>query len=138
MIGVDATARIVERGRQPPRRGTRRSHHIRPRRRLRDRAARRAADFVWGEDAWCYVDDKPALIGEAARLLRPGGVIAFTDWVEGPTQMDRTKRRLLRFMRFPSILDLDDYRRLLENAGLRVETAEDTGASPPTSSSTET
>ena len=42
------------------------------------------ADFVWGEDAWCYVWDKPRLIAEAARLLRPGGTIAFTDWVSGP------------------------------------------------------
>ena len=28
-------------------------------------------DFVWGEDAWCYVVDKPALIAEAARLVKP-------------------------------------------------------------------
>ena len=42
-----------------------------------------AADFIWGEDAWCYVVDKRRLIAEAARLVRPGGTIAFTDWVEG-------------------------------------------------------
>jgi SAM-dependent methyltransferase len=47
-----------------------------------------SADFVWGEDAWCYVTDKPKLIAEAARLVRPGGVIAFTDWVEGPTELN--------------------------------------------------
>src|SRR5512140_463921 len=40
-------------------------------------------DFVWGEDAWCYVEDKAKLIAEAARLVKPGGAIAFTDWVEG-------------------------------------------------------
>ena len=44
-----------------------------------------SADFVWGEDAWCYVVDKQRLVAEAARLLKPGGTIAFTDWVEGPT-----------------------------------------------------
>ena len=27
------------------------------------------ADFVWGEDAWCYVTDKAALIAQAARLV---------------------------------------------------------------------
>jgi len=27
------------------------------------------ADFVWGEDAWCYVLDKAKLISEAARLV---------------------------------------------------------------------
>ena len=44
-------------------------------------------DFVWGEDAWCYVEDKTKLIAEAARLLKPGGTIAFTDWMEGPVTM---------------------------------------------------
>ena len=43
-----------------------------------------SADFVWGEDAWCYVTDKPKLIAEAARVVKSGGTIAFTDWVEGP------------------------------------------------------
>jgi ubiquinone/menaquinone biosynthesis C-methylase UbiE len=36
-------------------------------------------DFVWGEDAWCYVEDKPQLIAEAARLLKPRELVAFTD-----------------------------------------------------------
>ena len=30
-------------------------------------------DFVWGEDAWCYVVDEAKLIAEAARLVRRGG-----------------------------------------------------------------
>ncbi|MBN1433217.1 class I SAM-dependent methyltransferase, partial [Candidatus Fermentibacterales bacterium] len=38
-------------------------------------------DVVWGEDAWCYVDDKDRLVSEAARVLRTGGKIAFSDWV---------------------------------------------------------
>jgi len=32
-----------------------------------------SADFVWSEDAWCYVPDKPKLIAEAARIVRRGG-----------------------------------------------------------------
>ena len=42
-----------------------------------------SADFVWGEDAWCHVPDKRRLIAEATRIIRPGGTIAFTDWVGG-------------------------------------------------------
>ena len=38
-------------------------------------------DFVWGEDAWCYVVDKGRLIAEASRLVKAGGVIAFTVWI---------------------------------------------------------
>lgn len=128
MIGVDATERVVERGRLLCREeglGDRISLV------LADACATGLpsgrADFVWGEDAWCYVEDKRALITEAARLLRPGGVVAVTDWVEGRAGLAQDEAaRLLRFMRFPSLLDIGDYRRLLGEAGLQVEVAEDT------------
>lgn len=59
-------------------------------------------DFVWGEDAWCYVEDKGKLISEAARMLKPGGIIAFTDWVEGPAGLaDNEAHRINTFMKFP-------------------------------------
>ena len=89
-------------------------------------------DFVWGEDAWCYVVDKPALIREAARLVKPGGTVAFTDWVEGPGGLsDEEAARFMRFMKFPTFASLDDYRRLLEASGLIVERAADTGRYAP-------
>ncbi len=87
-----------------------------------------AAEFVWGEDAWCYVVDKPRLIAEAVRLVRPGGVIAFTDWVEGPAAMtDAEAERFLRFMKFPNIESIAGYRGLLEKNGCTVTLADDTG-----------
>ena len=89
-------------------------------------------DFVWGEDAWCYVGDKAALIREAARLVRPGGTVAFTDWVEGPGGLtDEEAARFMRFMKFPTFAALDDYRQMMEGAGLIVERAEDTGQYAP-------
>jgi len=88
-------------------------------------------DFVWGEDAWCYVVDKPRLIDEAARLLKPRGVIAFTDWIEGrPRLTDEEADRYLKFMKFPNILDLDRYGALLADLDCEVLTAEDTGRFP--------
>lgn len=85
-------------------------------------------DFAWGEDAWCYVSDKSALIAEAARLVRSGGRIAFTDWVEGPTPLsDDEARRFMTFMKFPSFAGIADYSRLLEEHGFRIERAENTG-----------
>lgn len=84
-------------------------------------------DFVWGEDAWCYVSDKRALIAEAARIVRPGGTIAFTDWLTGPEPIHTDEaERYLRFMKFPNILDVDDYRVLLEESGCQVQMADDT------------
>ena len=132
MTGVDVTERIVERGRcRTDEEG------------LSDRIEfvladatdtglqDASADFIWGEDAWCYVEDKDRLIAEAARLVRPGGKIAFTDWLAGEEPMAAEEaERYLRFMKFPNILDLDDYRRLLEQRGCEVEVAEDTGQFP--------
>jgi len=90
------------------------------------------ADFVWGEDAWCYVVDKPRLVAEAARLARSGGTIAFTDWVEGPQGLsDEEARRFLAFMKFPGIQDVDGYAQLLGSSGCDVVTAEDTGRFAP-------
>ena len=80
-----------------------------------------AADFVWGEDAWCYVIDKPALIAEAARLVKPGGRIAFTDWVEGtPGMSDAEMERFLKFMKFPDVQTLAGYAELLTQNGCEV------------------
>jgi len=89
-------------------------------------------DFVWGEDAWCYVVDKARLIAEAARLVRAGGAIAFTDWVEGPQKLtDDEAERLLRFMKFPNVQDLEGYVGLLAGSGCEVLVAEDTGRFGP-------
>ncbi len=91
-----------------------------------------SADFVWGEDAWCYVEDKEKLIYEAVRLVRPGGIVAFTDWITGPTPItDDEARRLLQFMKFPNMLSLLEYRTLFESAGATVLRAEDTGRFGP-------
>lgn len=89
------------------------------------------ADFVWGEDAWCYVVDKSKLISEAARIVKPGGTIAFTDWVEGKNLGDDEAQRLLKFMKFPNIQDINGYQQMLEQNGCQVKTAEDTGRFAP-------
>ena len=90
------------------------------------------ADFVWGEDAWCYVTAKPALIREAARLVRPGGTIAFTDWIEGPAGLDAAQaERFLKFMKFPNVQDLAGYSKLLADSGCEVLAAADTGRFAP-------
>jgi ubiquinone/menaquinone biosynthesis C-methylase UbiE len=132
MTGVDVTERIVERGRQ---RTSDEGLSDRIDFVLRDATDTglpdAGADFVWGEDAWCYVGDKQKLVGEAARLVRPGGRIAFTDWVVGATPMSEEEaERYLRFMKFPNVLSIDDYRTLLGNSGCTVEAAEDTGKFP--------
>jgi ubiquinone/menaquinone biosynthesis C-methylase UbiE len=81
-------------------------------------------DFVWGEDAWCYVTDKDRLIAEAARVLKPGGTIAFTDWVEGPAGLTETEAlRVNTFMKFPDLQSIPGYLALLEKHGFKVREA---------------
>lgn len=85
------------------------------------------ADFVWGEDAWCYVEDKKTLIAEAVRLIKPGGTIAFTDWIEGSAGLtDAEAARYLTFMKFPNVLSLREYSDLLKANGCEVVVAENT------------
>jgi len=85
-------------------------------------------DFAWGEDAWCYVEDKSKLIAEAIRLTKPEATIAFTDWMEGPVSMTPDEaRRFLSFMKFPGLLTLAEYTSLLEETGCKIRVATDTG-----------
>jgi SAM-dependent methyltransferase len=132
MMGVDATRRVVELGRA---RCDAEGFADRVSFVLADATATGldgGFDFVWGEDAWCYVEDKPKLIAEAARLVRPGGTVAFTDWVEGPAGLtDAEATRFLRFMKFPNFQTITGYSALLEDNGCRVELADDTGRFAP-------
>ncbi len=133
MQGVDATQTVVERGRQ---RCLEEGLADKIRFTLADVCSSglpdASADFVWGEDAWCYVEDKAKLIAEAARLAKRGGTIAFTDWVEGPNGLTQKEgERFLRFMKFPNVQDLKGYNDLLEANGCRVLKAEDTGRFSP-------
>lgn len=133
MVGVDATETVVERGRQRCK-----EEGLADRVRLvradvcNSGLPDASADFVWGEDAWCYVVDKPKLIAEAARLVKRGGMIAFTDWVEGPAGLSETEaERFLRFMKFANVQDIEGYATLLAQNGCEVVAAEDTGRFAP-------
>ncbi|MGB2862672.1 MAG: methyltransferase domain-containing protein [Sedimentisphaerales bacterium] len=91
-----------------------------------------SADFVWGEDAWCYVVDKEKLISEAARIVKPGGTIAFTDWIEGNAGLaDAEAERFLAFMKFPNVQNLEGYSDLLTANDCEIITVEDTGRFGP-------
>jgi sarcosine/dimethylglycine N-methyltransferase len=90
------------------------------------------ADFVWSEDAWCYVVEKPDVVAEAVRLTRPGGVIAITDWIEGHAGLtDDEVEQLLQGLTFPSLLTMDAYRHLFEGHGCEIFVCEDTGRFGP-------
>jgi len=82
-------------------------------------------DVVVGQEAWCHVPDKPRLIAECARVVKPGGVIAFTDILRRETLSDADQARLAIEMTFPTLESLDGYRELLEANDCLVERRED-------------
>ena len=84
-----------------------------------------AFDLVWGQDAWCYVTDKDRLIREAYRVLKPGGTIAFTDWVQAGNMTDKEWEELNNFMVFPYLESLEGYEELLKQAGFVIIEKED-------------
>jgi hypothetical protein len=70
-------------------------------------------------------------IAKAARIVRPGGVIAFTDWVEGSAGLtDSEAQRFLGMMTFANVEDIAGYVNLLSGSGCEVRLAEDTGRFP--------
>lgn len=86
----------------------------------------RSFDVVWGEDAWCYVENKPAMISEAARVLKSGGTIAFTDWTEGPSGLaEEDGLRICTFMKFPYVESREGYEELLAANGFELESSDD-------------
>jgi len=123
MTGVDATATQIELGRA---RSAGLPHTFMVSDVCENGLPGASADFIWGEDAWCYVADKSKLIAEAARIVKPGGVIAFTDWVEGSPMTDTEAARFLAFMKFPTFANLDDYKKLLEANGCEIVAARNT------------
>jgi len=82
-------------------------------------------DVVWGQDAWCYVEDKERLINEAYRVLKSGGIIAFTDWLAVGSMTEKEWEDLNSFMVFPYMETLDGYEELLESAGFENIEKED-------------
>lgn len=74
-------------------------------------------DFVWGEDAWCYVADKPGLLAQAKRALKPGGKVVFSDWVATEAMSAAEAKRFLSFMKFPTFMTVKDYEKALAKTG---------------------
>jgi sarcosine/dimethylglycine N-methyltransferase len=83
-------------------------------------------DAVWGEDAWCYLESKESLIKEAARAVKPGGRIAFSDWMTGPSGLSpQEAERIHTFLKFPYTESLNSYESLLQKYGMRIRSSED-------------
>lgn len=82
-------------------------------------------DVAIGQEAWCHVPDKARLIGECARVLKPGGVIAFTDILRQPSLTDSEWQQLVREMTYADLGSFERYRMLLGQNGFSIVVCDD-------------
>lgn len=84
-----------------------------------------SVDACISQEALLHIADKAAVLREAHRVLRPGGRLAFTDWIAHPALGDRERRRLEEWMAATTLQGLEGYRALLGRAGFTAVVAED-------------
>lgn len=87
----------------------------------------RCFEVVWGQDAWCHVEDKRGLISEAYRVLVAGGLVVFSDWLLRDLQSSTTDE-IRQVTASPNIGDVQMYRGLLDERGFALEEYADTSA----------
>ena len=75
-------------------------------------------DAVVSQEAFLHIADKAALFDGCRRVLKPGGRLAFTDWIAFAGLADRERRRLAEGIAAEALHDVASYRRLIEAAGL--------------------
>jgi len=70
------------------------------------------------QESFAHVPDKPGLVAECARVLRPGGRLVFSDILHRGNLSIRDQQRLFEGMTFSEIATVDQYTQLLRQHGL--------------------
>jgi SAM-dependent methyltransferase len=82
-------------------------------------------DAVVSQEALFHVPDLARALGEAYRVLRPGGRIAFTDWIAHQPLSAADQRLLWDGMAAATLITIDRHAELLRGAGFEIESIED-------------
>jgi len=85
-------------------------------------------DVVLSQEAWLHVPDKPAVIGECVRVLKPAGVLAFTDVALRAPLATQEEARMGAEMQAPGIASAERYLELLRDQGCSIVSHEDLSA----------
>jgi ubiquinone/menaquinone biosynthesis C-methylase UbiE len=78
-------------------------------------------DIAISQEAWLHVPDKAAVVAECARVLKPGGVLAFTDLAEIEPLDAAAMARLGPALASVNFATAADYRAWLEAEGFDIE-----------------
>jgi ubiquinone/menaquinone biosynthesis C-methylase UbiE len=84
-----------------------------------------SVDVVVSQEAMLHVPDKRRALAEAFRVLKPGGRIAFTDWVAHRRLSDADRELMWQGMAVAELYDLPAYAALVGEAGFVVASVED-------------
>jgi sarcosine/dimethylglycine N-methyltransferase len=84
-----------------------------------------SADVVVSQEALLHVPDKARTLAEAFRILKPGGRIAFTDWIAHRPLSDADKELMWQGMAVADLYNLQTYAELIKKTGFIVGLVED-------------
>jgi len=82
-------------------------------------------DAVVSQEALLHVSDIARVFAEAHRVLRPGGRIAFTNWVVHRPLSDEQRQLLWDGMAAATLVGIDEHTELLRGAGFEISSVED-------------
>lgn len=82
--------------------------------------ADRSFSLAIGQEAFAHIPNKPLLVQECARVLRPGGRLVFSDILARQPLPDQDARQLYEGMRFSDIASVDDYAGWLQGQGMHI------------------
>ena len=82
-------------------------------------------DRVYGQEAWVHIPDKEKLLAECRRVMKTGGVLAFTDIVSRLPLTTDEAAQMASEMQFPSIVTADRYLEAASGAGFEIERYDD-------------
>jgi sarcosine/dimethylglycine N-methyltransferase len=83
---------------------------------------------VVSQEGLLHVPNKALVLRECARVLAPGGRLAFSDWIATPRLEEGERRRLDEWMAATTLQGIGAYRALLARAGFAAIEAEDLSA----------
>ncbi|HLH90285.1 MAG TPA: methyltransferase domain-containing protein [Xanthobacteraceae bacterium] len=82
-------------------------------------------DAVVSQEALFHVPELARAMSEAHRVLRPGGRIAFTDWIAHEPLSAADEQLLWDGMAAATLIDIERHAELLRDAGFEIESIED-------------
>jgi ubiquinone/menaquinone biosynthesis C-methylase UbiE len=77
-------------------------------------------DVAISQEAWLHVPDKARVVAECARVVKPGGIIAFTDLTRNADIDDESMARLEKALASVNYASVEEYRFWLEGQGCQI------------------